>query len=79
MCRGQNGGTAGQKVFTDRDCRERCSRSDTCTGYALPITVHHNGKFCYTYTSPGATGNGISWLRCYMKDIGEFGSDYRIT
>ena len=33
----------------------------------LPVDTGING--CATYTSVGASGNGLDYLKCYMKGI----------
>jgi len=38
--------------------------SDECTGFALQEA---GAKLCETYTSVGATGDGQSSMKCYMK------------
>ena len=65
-CRGGNSpeNVAGQKVYEDRDCRDRCNMDSGCTGYVLP---ENGDNWCETYSSIGATGNGDSKYACYMK------------
>ena len=70
-CRGGNNpaSKAGKKFYNDRNCKDRCDKSGTCTGYVLPVS---GANWCETYTSPAATGNGHSSYKCYMKNGGKY-------
>ena len=65
-CRGgiSPGNYAGSQTFSDRDCRNRCDDLSTCTGYVLPVS---GSNWCETYTSAGASGDGRTNFKCYMK------------
>ena len=67
-CRGGNNpqNQAGRRYYMDRKCKDRCSTSRACTGYDMPSLE----SWCDTYTSEGATGNGLSNMKCYMKQRG---------
>ena len=68
-CRGGNSpeNSAGYEMFRDRNCKDRCGKSETCTGYMLLVDVANR---CWTYTSAGATGDGRSGIECFMKQKG---------
>ena len=70
-CRGGSspGNSAGKQYFSGlsgRDCRNRCDSLSTCTGYVLPVS---GSNWCETYTSVGASGDGRTSYKCYMKGI----------
>ena len=71
-CRGGNNpaSKAGKKFYNDRNCKDRCDNSGTCTGYVLPEWSGAN--WCETYTSLGATGDGNSRWKCNMKNGGKY-------
>merc|ERR1712126_615544 len=47
----------GSILFPDRNCRYRCDKDFSCTGYLLPhLLGGGNTKWCSTYTSAGLTG-----------------------
>ena len=52
-------------VFHDRNCRDRCDKDSSCTGYLLPRNAAH--FWCATYNSVGLTGNGREHYECWMK------------
>ena len=68
-CRGGNSpaNEAGKAYYDDRNCKDRCGKSETCTGYMLPVA---GSNWCQTFTSAGATGNGKSSYECFMKQKG---------
>ena len=56
--------------FNDRNCRDRCDKDSSCTGYMMhQVVPHKNNPFnwCVTYTSVGLTGNGRKYYDCWMK------------
>ena len=63
----------GNTEFKDRNCRDRCDKDSSCTGYLLPRIVKQNDDYnydwCTTYTSKGLTGNGRKDYDCWMKGI----------
>ena len=56
---------AGLAYYDDQLCRDRCDYNSTCTGYVIPVSDEF--EWCETYTSIGATGDGNSDYKCYMK------------
>lgn len=56
---------AGLKFFSDRNCQTRCNQDYYCTGYVEPVRDDKN--WCETYTSKGASGDGRTPFKCYMK------------
>ena len=62
--------------FKDRNCRYRCDKESSCTGYLLPRIVKqsddYNYNWCTTYTSTGLTGNGRKDYDCWMKGTRSF-------
>ena len=57
---------AGQATHADYNCKDRCDNNEKCTGYAL----WSGNNWCATYTSVGATGQGLSSFECFMKERG---------
>ena len=56
------------KNFNDRNCRDRCDKDSSCTGYLLPrIQPNYSKMWCVTYTSVKLTGNGRKDYDCWMK------------
>ena len=68
-CRGGNSpaNRAGSVNYKDRNCKDRCDISNTCTGYVLPVD---GSEWCETYASVGATGDGRNSFECFMKHTG---------
>ena len=59
---------AGSSLFSDRNCKLRCTQAIRCTGYTLPVLDGSN--WCSTHTSYEAIGNGNDYFTCHMKTIG---------
>ena len=55
----------GKRLFLDRNCRDRCDKDSSCTGYMLGLYP----TVCATYTLAGLTGDGKQTWRydCWMK------------
>ena len=70
-CRGGDkpANKAGKKLYRDRNCKDRCDKDGSCTGYVLPVS---RANWCETYPSLGATGNGHKSYKCYMKNGGKY-------
>lgn len=66
-CRGgeEPGLNAGLKFFSDRNCQNRCDQDYYCSGYVLPVNKDKN--WCETYTSKGASGDGRTPFKCFIK------------
>ena len=65
-CRGgaRPANNAGLRFFGEKDCMTRCETDYTCTGYNVPVPGEN---WCETFTSKGATGDGRTAYKCYMK------------
>ena len=69
-CRIENiEGNAGLAFYKDRNCKDRCDNSSTCTGYTLPVK---GANWCETYTSAGIMGNDRREFKCYVKKDGKY-------
>ena len=54
-------------LYQDRNCRDRCDKDSSCTGYLLPRLATVSQNWCAIYTSVGLTGNGRGNYDCWMK------------
>ena len=65
---------AGMVGYEDRNCKERCDKAPTCTGFNFPV-YPPDATMCGTIDSVGATGDGtadpsVGIAKCYMKQAG---------
>ena len=71
---GKGKAAAGAVWHQDRNCKECCDKTPTCTGFNFPV-YPADTNMCATIDSVGATGDGtadpsVGIATCYMKQAG---------